>query len=122
MTAHTLASNESENLCDQLFAALQEVIPNLQRSSTKGSCGLYQEGSVRFAYVYHATSKPQIVVWCRGDAAELQRHDNGLGVEMRDNQSPGWTERFLAHFRITKAEQISAAARLLAQVSFTKSK
>jgi len=52
MTGHERASQDSRNLCDQLFEALQKLIPDLQRSPTQGSCGLYQDGRTRFAYVY----------------------------------------------------------------------
>jgi hypothetical protein len=117
MTAHTLASHESKSLCDELYAMLQKTIPNLKRSATKGSCGLYQEGNHRFAYVYHRKTESCVEIWCRGDIHELKRHDQGLGVMLRNKQRAGWEKEFPCHFRIHKAEQISATVTLLVNVS-----
>ena len=119
MPTHTQASQKSRDICDQLYAALQKAIPALQRSSTVGSCGLYQEGRTRFAYVYH--SGAHIEVWCRGDVGDLVQHDPGLGVVPRARQRPGWEKNFPAHFQISSAGQIAAAVSLLTDVSLAAS-
>jgi hypothetical protein len=122
MSAHTFASQESRSLCDQLFAALQQAIPKLQRSCTQASCGIYQEGHPRFAYVYHRRTASQVEIWCRGDVDELKSHDQGLGVMPRGQQRPGWEQTFPARFRIHKTDQIPAAVALLVQVSYEASR
>ena len=122
MKAHTLALEESKNLCNELFAALQQAIPNLKRSATQASCGLYQEGNARFAYVYHRVTQLQIEIWCRGDVDELQRYDQGLVVKMRNTQNPGWEREFPARFQFRNLNQITTALTLLVQVSFPASK
>jgi hypothetical protein len=121
MTAHAHASQDSKDLCDRLFDALQKAIPKLQRSPTVGSCGLYQEGRTRFAYAYHSTIESHIKIWCRGDVDDLQHHDKGLGVIPRVRQRPGWEKEFPAHFVISSTDQIAAAVRLLTDVSFAAS-
>jgi len=121
MTAHAQAFLESQSLCDQLLARLQQAIPKLRRSSTQGSCGLYQEGRTRFAYVYHSKTKSQIEIWCRGDVEDLKRHDQELGVMPRPRQRSGWEKSFPARFRVYRADQLSAAATLLVKVSYPAS-
>lgn len=121
MSAHVQASAESRELCDQLFAALCQVIPKLRRSSTKGSCGLFEEGRTRFAYIYHSRVQPQIEIWCRGNVEELQRHSRELVVIPRDHQHTGWEESFPARFRVQRADQLSSATALLTEVSYAAS-
>jgi len=84
-SAHSQASHESARLCERLFEELGKLIPNLQRNPTKGSCGIWQSGRTRFAYVYHSKSMSQIEIWCRGDMPELLKNDPGLGVQGREN-------------------------------------
>ncbi len=104
MSAHSNASYESAILCDELFEELHKLIPNLQRNPTKGSCGLWQTGRTRFAYVYHSKSMSQIEIWCRGDRDELLRNDPGLNVQGRDTPKKGWEESFPARFRVYRKE------------------
>jgi hypothetical protein len=44
---------ESKGLCDSLFSQLSEKISGLQIIRTLGSCGFFQKGKSRFAYIYH---------------------------------------------------------------------
>ena len=120
-SAHSEASPDSARLCDKLFAELSNLIPNLQRNQTKGSCGIWQAGRTRFAYVYHSKTKLQIEIWCRGDKNDLLQNDPGLGVYGRNNQRPGWEESFPARFRIYRSEQIAVAAKYLNDISFRAS-
>jgi len=119
MSAHSQTSQESRDLCDQLFAALQATIPDMRRSSTLGSCGLYQQGRTRFAYAYHSST--HLEIWCRGNVESLKQHDHGLGVVPRARQRPGWEKNFPAHFQISSPDQIPAAVSLLADVSLAAS-
>ena len=121
ISGHSQASQESAQLCEKLFKELGELIPNLRRNPTKGSCGIWQLGKTRFAYVYHYKSMSQIEIWCRGDMAELLRNDPGLGVQGRENPSQGWEESFPVRFRIHRHEQIPVAARYLKDNSFPAS-
>ena len=120
MTAHEKTSQDSKDLCDLLFVALQQAIPHLQRSDNIGSCGLYQEGRTRFAYIHH--SNTHIEIWCRGDVDELKRHDYGLGVMPRVRQRPGWEKNFPAYFQISSVGQLATAVSLLTDVSLAASK
>jgi hypothetical protein len=120
MATHTQASQKSRDLCDQLFAAVQKAIPKSKRSSTIGSCGLYQEGRTRFAYVYH--SGTHIEIWCRGDINDLMQSNYGLHVVERIEQRPGWEKSFPARFQISSTDQIVGAVSLLKNVSFSASK
>lgn len=119
--AHLQASLDSARLCEHLFAELSTLIPNLQRNPTKGSCGMWQVGRTRFAYVYHSKTKSQIEIWCRGDKADLLLNDPGLGVHGRENPKPGWEESFPARFCIYQPEQIPVAAKFLKEISFRAS-
>jgi hypothetical protein len=121
MNSHSTASDNSKALCDELFAALGELIPNLQRNSTKGSCGIWQAGKTRFAYVYHSKTQSQVEVWCRGEVNKLLANDPGLNVRARDNPRPGWEESFPARFRVYQSQQIPKAAEYLKRVSYIAS-
>ena len=118
ISAHSEASLESARLCDKLFAELGNLVLNLQRNPTIGSCGIWQAGKTRFAYVYHSKTKSQIEIWCRGDKTDLIKNDPGLGVYGREHPRPGWEESFPARFRIYRSEQIPVAAKYLTDVSF----
>jgi hypothetical protein len=115
---HSLASPESCNLCDCLFAELSLSIPDLFRNPTKGSCGLYQNGKARFAYVYHSKTMAQVEIWCRGDKEKLLSKDPGLGVAGRDSEKPGWEQSFPARFRLHSLQQAAVAARYLTSFSY----
>jgi hypothetical protein len=121
ISAHSEASPDSARLCDNLFAELGNLIPNLQRNPTKRSCGIWQAGRTRFAYVYHSKTESQIEIWCRGRKSDLLRNDPGLGVHARENPRPGWEESFPARFRINRSEQIRVAAKYLRDISFRAS-
>jgi hypothetical protein len=121
VSAHSNASGESAMLCDRLFEELAKLIPNLQRNPTKGSCGIWQTGKTRFAYIYHSKSMPQIEIWCRGDMAVLLKNDPGLGVQGRENPRQGWEESYPVRFRIHREVQIPAAAKYLRDNSFRAS-
>jgi hypothetical protein len=117
-SAHSNASQESAGLCDKLFEELANIIPNLQRNPTKGSCGIWQSGKTRFAYVYHSKCMSQIEIWCRGDIAELLKNDSGLGVQGRKNPRQGWEVSYPVRFRVYRQEQIPVAARYLKDNSY----
>ena len=121
MSGHSQASTDSQNLCDALFNALSEHISDLQRNPTKGSCGIWQNGKTRFAYVYHSKTKQQIEIWCRGNVDDLLANDPGLGIVARDSTKKGWEESFPARFRIIRNQQISQAAEYLKNISFLAS-
>lgn len=121
MSGHSQACEQSRALCDELYLELRRLIPELQRNSTKGSCGLWRNGYTRFAYVYHSKTKVQVEVWCRGDRDQLLRSDPGLGVRGRDQTRSGWEESFPARFRIHRREQIAESAQFLAAVSLRAS-
>ena len=120
-SAHSLASYESQCLCKILFEELSKLIPNLQCNPTKGSCGIWQPGRTRFAYVYHSKTMPQIEIWCRGYMPELLKNDPGLQVWSRENPRQGWEESFPVRFRIYRSEQIKVAAKYLKENSFQAS-
>ena len=121
MSAHSNASYESATLCDKLFEELSMSIPNLKRNPTKGSCGLWQTGRTRFAYVYHSKTMSQIEIWCRGDMAELLNNDPGLGVQGRDRARQGWEVSFPVRFRVYQKEQIPLASKYLKENSYRAS-
>jgi len=121
ISAHSQASHESAWLCDKLLEELGKLIPNLQRNPTKGSCGIWQTGRTRFAYVYHSRSMSQIEIWCRGDMSELLKNDPGLGVQGRENPRQGWEESFPVRLRVYRLEQIPVAARYLKDNSYRAS-
>jgi hypothetical protein len=117
ISAHSQTSHESAQLCEKLFKELGKLTPDLHLNQTEGSCGIWQHGKTRFAYVYHYKSISQIEIWCRGDMAELLRNDPGLGVQGRENPRKGWGESFPVRFRIHRHEQIPMAARYLKDYS-----
>ena len=121
MSAHSKASPESQALCDRLVETLAQTAPDLQRSSTQVSCGLFRRGWTRFAYVYHAKTRPRVEIWCRGDVSDLQRHAGDLQVRPRDRIKPGWEEAFPARFAMVRVSDIPSAANLLSKVSLRAS-
>lgn len=121
ISAHSQASQESARLCDKLFEELGQLIPNLQRNPTQGSCGIWQTGRTRFAYIYHSKTMSRIEIWCRGDMDQLLKNDPGFEVEARKNPRHGWEESFPVRFRAYRQEQIPAAARYLKDNSYPAS-
>jgi hypothetical protein len=117
-SSHSVASLEAARLCEGLFSELSKLISLLKKNPTQGSCGIWQDGKTRFAYVYHSKTRSQIEVWCRGDLEDLLANDPGLAVHARDNPGPGWERSFPARFRLTTYDQIPTAARYLQQVSY----
>ena len=118
ISGHSQASRESQNLCRSLYTELSRLIPDLHENATQGSCGIFQKGKARFAYVYHSKTMSQIEIWCRGDKDELMANDPGLEIRSRDNPKPGWEESFPARFRVYTANQVPVAARFLAAFSY----
>lgn len=118
INGHARASGDSQRLCHSLYLELSQLIPDLLENPTKGSCGLYQKGKARFAYVYHSKTMPQVEVWCRGDKGVLVANDPGLGVRARDNPKAGWGESFPIRFRIHTENQAALAASFLAEFSW----
>ena len=116
--AHSLAHCASQSLCDLLFEELSRHVPDLRRTSTLRSCGIFREGTPRFAYVYHTKSKPQIEVWCRGVAKNLVDNDPGLGVSLRSKFGPGWEQSFPARFRLHSESLVPKAAAFLLNHSY----
>ena len=121
MSAHSQASTDSRDLCHQLFKALAERIASLQRNPTIGSCGIWQQGRTRFAYIYHSKTRAQVEVWCRGDIDDLIANDPGLDVVARKDPKEGREKSFPARFRIYRIQQIPQAAEFLENVSFMAS-
>ena len=117
-SSHSTASQESQRLCHALFNELAKLIPDLAENATQGSCGIFQKGMTRFAYVYHSKTMAQVEVWCRGDREQLLANDPGLNVRGRDNPKVGWEQSFPARFRIHSLGQALMAARFLAAFSF----
>lgn len=121
MSGHSTADATSRALCDQLLAELRRSIPEIERSSTQESCGLFRKGWTRFAYVYHTKTLSHVEVWCRGDVDHLQREAGGLEVRPREKFRPGWEVAYPARFRIELADEIATAATLLLRVSYRAS-
>lgn len=118
ISGHSQASQHSQGLCRSLYRELSKIIPDLSENATRGSCGIFQKGMTRFAYVYHSKTMAQIEIWCRGDKEELLANDPGLDIRGRNNLHPGWEESFPARFRIHTLRQASLAARFLAAFSY----
>ena len=120
-SGHSNAGRESHLNCDSLFAELASLIPDLKRNETQGSCGIFQTGGTRFAYVYHYKTRPYVEIWCRGDREQLLANDPGLSMAGRERSKPGWEESFPARFRVSSAKQAALAAAFLAEFSFPAS-
>lgn len=119
-TDHTLASDESKEFCDVLFAKLSELIPNLQRMSSKRWCGLFQQGRSRFTYVNHRKRLSRVEVWCLGNPADLKKHSK-LDIEERQPTTGGFGKLYQARFFIDAHSQIENAVQTLYRVSFPNS-
>ena len=117
-SGHSKAGLDSQSLCCSLCSELSKLIPNLVENATQGSCGIFQEGMTRFAYVYHSKNLAQIEIWCRGDREQLLENDPGLCLRARSNPKPGWETSFPARFRIHALEQVPMAAHFLAAYSY----
>ena len=121
MSRHNDANETSKLLCDLLFVELEQRIVGLQRSPTSTSCGLFQEGHSRFAYLYHTKTKSQIEIWCRGEVAELERRSKRLNIRPREASGTGWEDTFPARFLIQSSDDIMEAVELLLEVSYPAS-
>lgn len=123
MSGHSEGSTDSKRICDLLYDALSQRIPDLRRTQTEKWCGLHRTGMRRFAYVAHRTSTGGVQVWCAGDPSSLATAGRGLRVVPRENTPKrGWEQNFPARFTIETEDQVGPAADMLYSVSYLSSR
>ena len=121
MSAHSIACRGSQDLCEELYAAVKALAPQLRSGTSERWCFYYAPGRKRFAYVAHYKTTDRVQVWCRGDLNKLQKAGPPLVKPRGRTESGGWEREFPGRFELTSATQIPAAARLLHAVSYARS-
>ena len=114
MPSHIKASAGSRSLCDRLQDEMRKLIPDLAASSSEATCGLYQPGHNRFAYVYHRSDAELIRVYFRGDPIVLPSDSRRrLTIQIRPKIDKGWDKEFPFFIVLDGTSDIRAAAEVL---------
>ncbi|MCB0177254.1 MAG: HNH endonuclease [Anaerolineae bacterium] len=119
MSSHGKAKSGSRSLCLELQKDLQKTIPDLRVSESKQTCGLYEPGRNRFAYVYHRTDQDLIRVYFRGDSSVKLIDPTGhIDIQVRPKIESGWEKEFPYFFVISKSTEVDLATKILLIYSY----
>lgn len=114
MPRHTEADEASRALCDALLSEVQVLIPLASRQETADTCGLYEPGRNRFAYIYHRTRDDAVRIYFRAAVGEVPTSAGELIVHTRPKVEKGWDKEFPCFIEIRSASQARAAAQFVA--------
>jgi len=115
MPSHNKASQESQELCQNLLEALRKELPDVTRSESKDTCAIYVPGKNRFAYIYHRSKGKFIRVYFRGDISvtpALQK-ESSIIINTRPKVEKGWEKEFPYFVEIDSNEDISVIANII---------
>src|SRR5258708_3401942 len=67
MSAHQNGHEVGRLLCDRLRTEIESLHRGLVRDEGSETCSFHTPPDNRFAFIYHAKSKPEIKIYFRGD-------------------------------------------------------
>jgi len=118
MPTHLKASIGSRSLCDRLQVELKKSLVDMSVSRSKDTCGLYQTGHNRFAYIYHRSDASLIRVYFRGDPVVQPSDPTGqLAIHIRPRIEKGWDKEFPFFLILEETSNIQVAANILREFS-----
>jgi hypothetical protein len=117
-TAHELACSASRELCQQLFEALNQRIPNLKYKKGANKCSISVEGARRVPVWInsHSLRARTLNVWFLGDPKPEMQLDE-LKIHPRSKTEGSWAE-YGGSFMIKNDKQFEEAVKFLVDVSF----
>ena len=115
MPNHNKASKESQELCNSLLNELKRYLPNVTRSESNETCGIYVPGKNRFAYVYHRTKGKFVRVYFRGNISIVPSLQAGLStpIHVRPKVEKGWDKEFPFYVELDNDNDLQAFAKIL---------
>jgi len=122
MADHSGASPESKNLCERLFRALNQRIPNLEYRKGANKCSIGVIGGRKiFAWINsHSSRKSRLNIWFLGNLDQASRF-RGLSVQARKTAASGSWADYEGSFSVDNDEQLADAVELLVSVSYPES-
>lgn len=89
------------------------MVPEATCQETANTCGLYEPGRNRFAYVYHRTRDNAVRAYFRAVIGEAPFYAGELTIHTRPTVEKGWDKEFPCFIEIKSVSQACAAAHLL---------
>ena len=123
MANHRNASSGSKSLCEQLFEALNEKIPNLEYEQQGHKCKLKARGARRaLAWINsHSSNQARLNIWFAGSMAEAQKFDELDAHPRRTPENAGHWAPYEGSFNINNSGELKVAVELLVKISYPQS-
>lgn len=121
MAGHSSACLGSAKLCQKLFDALNQKIPNVIYKQGKNKCSFGAVGGRKiFAWVNsHSSRNPQLNVWFLGGANQSKQFIE-LSINPRHETDGSWAE-YGGSFTIKNDKQLAEAVEFLVSISYPTS-
>jgi len=118
MANHSKSCAGAKGLCQRLFDALNQRIPNLEYERQENKCKFKASGSRKaFAWVNtHGFRSSKIEIWFLGNLDDARKYWK-LIIRPRTPTNSSWDE-YHGRFDISNAEQLEAATELLFSLSY----
>jgi hypothetical protein len=117
-SAHELACSASKELCQQLFEALNQIIPNLKYNKGPNKCKITYAGARKVpVWITHSTRVRTINVYSLGNPKPAMQFAE-LKTHLRERIPKGSWKDYPGSLMIENDKQLQKAVELLVKVSF----
>jgi hypothetical protein len=123
MANHEDACSASKGLCEQLFASLNQRIPNLEYEQQGNKCKFKTRGARRaLAWVNsHSSRHERLNIWFAGSMKEAQKFEKlDAHPRVRPENAGGWAP-FEGSFNINNSDELTSAVELLVKIAYPAS-
>lgn len=123
MANHEDACSASKSLCEQLFAALNQRIQNLEYEQQGNKCKFKTRGARRaLAWVNsHGSRQGRLNIWFAGSMEEAQKFEKLDAHPRRRPENAGGWAPFEGSFNVSNPEEFNSAVELLVKISYPAS-
>ncbi len=121
MANHSLACQASKDLCDRLFEALNQRIPDLKYNKGGNKCSFKVVNARKvFAWVNsHSQRNSHLNIWFLGKSDQTEGF-KALDIRPRNETEGTWAD-YGGSFRVEDQRQLSEAVELLCSISYPAS-